>query len=102
MNMKTILKESTTLGCHELFLSKKIHQEWKGKPSPIGKTSRLPTNGWVVPINNNGGVPFKSDGGGLPRGGGSGPLGGGSNKPLGDQNLKPYAIGPTRPWIGPT
>jgi hypothetical protein len=67
MNMKTILKESTTLGCHELFLSKKLHQEWKGKPSPIGKTSRLPTNGWVVPIKNNGGVPFKNDGGGLPK-----------------------------------
>jgi hypothetical protein len=42
---------------------------------PNWNTSRLPTSGWVVPINNNGGVPFKSggneslggNGGGLPR-----------------------------------
>jgi hypothetical protein len=52
--MKTISKENTTPRCHELFLSKKLHQEWKGKPSLIGNTGKLPNGGWVVRINNSG------------------------------------------------
>ncbi len=83
--------------------TKKLYHERRGKPSPIGITSRSCTNGQVVPINNGDGGPFGRGGNGPPigsplGGSGNGPLGGGDNGLLGDQNSRPYAAGLTWPW----
>ncbi len=87
--------------------TKKLHHEWRGRPSPIGNAGRPPISWRVVPINNGDGGPFGGGGNGPPRGnplggGGSGPLRGGSNGPLGDQNSRPYAARLAWPWIRPT
>jgi len=88
---------------------RKLYHERRGKPSSIKDSSKPPTSGQAIPINNDGGGLFDGGSNGLLRGGGSGPLGGegndllggGSIGPLGDQNPKPYVAKLARPWIGP-
>jgi len=45
MRMMILWKESTTLGCHKLFLSKNHTMNRKGKRSPIGDDVGLPISG---------------------------------------------------------